>query len=277
MPQPETQQNRSLPQNSAAAGTVAEADRAAKKSPDAESSGVPAAPSRLEKKENTLVSLLMNIAAPALILTKGAKLAERFGSVELSAPAVLVIALAFPLGYFFFDLWRRRKTNWISVVGFTGTLLTGGIGLCKLSPFWIAVKEAAIPLFIAVVLIFSRKAVRAFLFNSNVFDVPAIESAAAARGKSAELDATLRRCSYVLTASFFLSAALNFLLARIIVRTDPSVNDAAFNEEIGEMLALSWPVIVVPCTVFIFAALWILFRGIGRASGLPLEEIMKKK
>lgn len=237
---------------------------------------VPEKKEKQEKQESVLVSLLANIVVPALILTKGAKIAAR-GGIELSAPAVLVIALLFPLGYFVWDFARRRKTNWISVIGFAGTLLTGGIGLCRLSPFWIAVKEASIPLFIAIVLFFSRKFVRTFLFNEKVFDVPAIEAACAARGTSEELAGTLRRCSHVLTASFLLSTVLNFVLARVIVRTDPAVDDAAFNEEIGQMLALSWPVITLPCMIFVCAALWILFRGIGRASGLAFEKFLKTK
>lgn len=230
------------------------------------------------KKENAFVSLLANIVAPALILTKGAKLfANVSGGNEPPPAAVLVVALAFPLGYFVFDFWRRRKTNWISVVGFAGTLLTGGIGLFRLSPFWIAVKEASIPLLIAVVMIFSRKPIRAFLFNENVFDVAAIESAAAARGRSEEIAATLRRCSHVLTASFLLSAVLNFTLARIVVTSDPETAAVAFNEEIGKMLALSWPVIVLPCMIFIVAALALLVRGLKSASGLDFEHLLKNQ
>lgn len=229
-----------------------------------------------EKKENAFVSLLMNIVVPALILTKGAKWSEHF-ELSLSPAVILVGALAFPLVYFFYDFWKRGKTNWISVIGFAGTLLTGGIGLFRLSPFWVAVKESAIPLFIAVVMIFSRKMIRTFLFNASVFDVPAIEAAARERGKTALLDATLKRCSQILTASFLLSALLNFSLARIIVHTDPGVDSAAFNEEIGKMLALSWPVIVLPCMIFIFAALWVLVKGLEQASGLSLDDLLKKK
>lgn len=229
------------------------------------------------KKENAFVSLLMNIAVPALILTKGAKLAARFGGIAVPPAVVLCAALAFPLGWFLRDLARRRRANWISVIGFAGTLLTGGVGLARLSPFWVAVKEASIPLFIAVVLIFSRKFIRAFLFNENVFDVPAIEAAVRERGNAEFLAKTLTRCSRVLTASFLLSAALNFALARVVVTTDPALDSAAFNEELGKMMALSWPVIVLPCMVFIFAALMILLRGLEKASALPLERLFRKK
>lgn len=229
-----------------------------------------------EKKENAFVSLLMNIVVPALILTKGAKLAARF-EIEISPATVLIVALAFPLVYFCQDFWRRRKTNWISVIGFVGTLLTGGIGLFRLSPFWVAVKEASIPLFIAIVMIFSRKLIRTFLFNENVFDVPAIEAATRERGNDAVLAATLKRCARVLTASFLVSAILNFVLARIIVHTDPTVDSVAFNEELGKMMALSWPVIVLPCMLFIIAALIILIKGLGKASGLSTEQLFKQK
>ena len=228
-------------------------------------------------KENAFVSLLANIVVPALILTKGAKLCARIFGAEPSAALVLVVALAFPTGYFVLDYLRRRELNWISAVGFAGTLLTGGIGLFRLSPFWVAVKEASIPLFIAAVMIFSRKLIRTFLFNETVFDVPAIEEAAAARGNADEIAATLKRCSRVLTASFLLSAALNFALARVIVKTDPELDSAAFNEEIGEMMALSWPIITLPCLIFIFAALLILLKGLEKASGMKAEELFRKK
>ena len=103
------------------------------------------------------------------------------------------------------------------------------------------------------------------------------KAAARERGKTALLDATLKRCSQILTASFLLSALLNFSLARIIVHTDPAADSAAFNEEIGKMLALSWPVIVLPCMIFIFAALWVLVKGLEQASGLSLDDLLKKK
>lgn len=232
-------------------------------------------PNASPKKENMFVSLLMNIVVPALLLTQGAKLGERF-DISVSPATILISALAFPLGYFIWDFLRTRQTNWISVIGFAGTLLTGGIGLFQLSPLWVAVKEASIPLFIAIVMIFSRKMIRTFLFNGNVFDVPAIEAAVAKRGKNDLLDTTLTRCSRILTASFLLSTVLNFVLARLIVRTEPAADSVAFNEEIGKMLALSWPVIVLPCTVFIFVALWILVKGLTQASGLSFEELLKK-
>lgn len=225
-----------------------------------------------KKSENIWLSLAANIAIPALILTKGA---EWF---PLLSPALrLVIALAFPCVYFFYDYMRRREANWISVLGFAGTLLTGGVGLMQLSPLWVAVKEAAIPALIAVALVFSRKMGNKILFSEKIFDLPAIYAACEARGTRSDLEAALRRSSWILVASFVLSAALNFLLARWIVVTEPSENLDAFNAELGKMLSLSWPVIVVPCMIFITAALVILIRGLRRATGLPLERLLRER
>lgn len=225
-----------------------------------------------QKSENIWLSLAANIAIPALILSKGAEWLP-----QLSPAVRLVIALAFPCMYFFYDYVFRRETNWISVLGFAGTLLTGGIGLMQLSPFWVAVKEAAIPALIAVALVLSRKMGDKILFNEKIFDVPAIRVACASRGTQRDLDATLRRASWLLVASFVLSAALNFLLARWIVVTEPAENLDAFNAELGKMLSLSWPVIVVPCMIFITAALVVLIRGLRRATDLPLERLLRER
>ncbi len=49
---------------------------------------------------------------------------------------------------------------------------------------------------------------------------------------------------------------------------------AAFNEELGKMMALSFPVISVPATLVMMAALFYLFRSIRKLTGLSLEEII---
>lgn len=222
-------------------------------------------------KENLWISLAANIAVPALLLSKGAKWFP-----QLSPAMLLVVALLFPFAYFFYDYARRREVNFISILGFTGTLLTGGIGLFQLSPFWVAVKEASIPALIAVALIVSRKMGNKILFNEKIFDVPAIDAAVDERGTRAGLEKTLRRSSWILVISFVFSAVLNFGLARWIVQTEPSQNADAFNAELGKMMALSWPVIVLPCMIFIFLALWILLSGLKTVTGFPLEKMLKQ-
>ena len=56
----------------------------------------------------------------------------RLGRHWLGPKWGLIVALVFPLGYGVYDFVRRRKTNFISVLGFVSVLLSGGLGLMKL-------------------------------------------------------------------------------------------------------------------------------------------------
>ena len=77
--------------------------------------------------------------------------------------------------------------------------------------------------------------------------------------------------SWLLAGSFFLSSTLNFILARMIVRSP--AGSIAFNEELGRMTALSYPVIVVPSMAIMIVALWYLLRQIRGLTHLELEQI----
>jgi hypothetical protein len=77
-----------------------------------------------------------------------------------------------------------------------------------------------------------------------------------------------------LGGSFFLSAVLNFVLARLLVRTDPALDLERFNQEISSMWAWSMAVIALPSMLVSAWALWVIFRGIREHAGLTLEEVV---
>jgi hypothetical protein len=155
---------------------------------------------------------------------------------------------AFPIGYGIADFVRRRQANFISIIGFFSILLTGIFALIRLDRFWFAVKEASLPAIIGVSVLASMRSkvplVRQLLYNDQVIDVEQVDSALAARGTREPFDRALRRAGLWLAGSFALSAALNFALARHLIRSDSGT--AAFNEELAQMNLWSWPVIVVP-------------------------------
>lgn len=219
--------------------------------------------------ESQLLSLVVNIAIPAIILMKFS------GDQYLGPVAGLLAALSFPLLYGIVDFWRRSSFNFISALGFVSILLTGGIGLLQLDPRWIAVKEAAVPGIIGLAVMISIKTrhpiVRALMYNDKIIDIPAVEAALEHHGTRRDFDKSLVTASWLLAASFFVSSVLNFVLARIIVRSDPGT--VAFNEELGRMTALSYPVIVLPSMAVMMVALWYLFRSIRRLTHMKLEEI----
>lgn len=223
------------------------------------------------RQENPWLSLIVNIAIPAVILMK-------FSTEETLGPVGgLVAALAFPLTWGIVDLVRDRRWNFISILGVISILLTGGIGLLELDPKWVAVKEAAVPGIIGLAVVLSLKTpypvVRSLLYNERVIQVDKVEAALDAHGSRSEFERSLVTASWLLAASFFLSSILNFVLAKIVVRSPAGTT--AFNEELGRMTALSYPVIVIPSMAMMMIALWYLFKSIRRHTDLGVEDIFK--
>ena len=241
------------------------------------------------KKESLLLNLAFNLILPILLLRKGdgwfgSQLADSIG-VENNDPKIagiiLITALAFPLGYGIRDFFVRQKFNVVSVLGFVSVLFTGGIGLLELSAHLFAVKEAALPAIIAVILIFYRNnknsLTRTFLYNPDVLRVDLVEIALRERGNEDKFEKLLGKCSWWLAASFILSSALNYILARAIVTTEPADNKTLYNEEVGEMMGWSFPIIAIPCMLITILVLWRLFAGIKKLSGLSPEDLVSQK
>jgi hypothetical protein len=225
------------------------------------------------KRENLILNLIFNIALPTVVLTWFS------GEKTLGAVWGLVVALAFPLGYFVYDFIQRRQANFISIIGFTSVLLSGGLGLMQVSPMGFAIKEAAMPLIIGFFVLISqgtkRPLVKTILLNDQILDLPRVDTALEQRGNRAGLDLLLKRASYALAASFLLSSILNFGLARYLLKS-PSGTEA-FNAELGRMTALSWPVISLPSMAILMVILWKLIGGIGKLTGLTTDEIFRSK
>ena len=227
------------------------------------------AENKKKKKENPLVSILMNIVVPVVILTKFAK--EGYLGPKLG----LVVALLFPLVYGVFSWKREGKANFISIVGFVGVLLTGFIGIFEFPSEWIAYKEASVPLLIGLAVLFSMKTrfplVRKILYNEDLLDMEKIQRRLVEHDAGPQLEKVLQKASYMVAASFLLSTVLNFTLAKILIKS-PS-GTAAFAEEMGRMTALSYPVIALPSTLVLLVAMWWTYKKMGQLTGLKFEEL----
>jgi hypothetical protein len=224
-------------------------------------------------RENLLLNLAFNVAIPSVLLSTMSK-PERLGPVW-----GLVVALAFPIAYGIADFARRRQANFSSIIGFLSILLTGIFALIRLDRFWFAVKEAALPAIIGISVLASMRSkvplVRQILYNDQVIDVEQVEAALENRGTRTGFDDALRRAGFWLAASFALSAALNFALARHLIRSDSGT--PAFNEELAQMNLWSWPVIVIPSVAMTMFTLWQLIRAIVRLTGLSQDAIFRQK
>ena len=114
------------------------------------------------------------------------------------------------------------------------------------------------------------------LYNPQVFDVEKIEKELKIRDTKSEFKKLLTKCTWLLAATFLLSAVLNYYLSKAIVVTEPFVDANAFNNEIGEMMTWSYLVIIAPCMLVSGYALWTLIKGIKALTGLNMESALRR-
>lgn len=223
------------------------------------------------KRENLFLNLLFNIVVPTLILTKFS------GEDQLGPRLGIVVALSFPIIYGAKDYFRQHKFNFFSALGIFSVLMTGGMSLLEIDPQYIAIKEAAIPAIFGIATLISLKTpyplVRIFLFNDMVMETDKVHRALEQHSAETAFDKALVVASAMLAGSFFLSSVLNYVLARVVLVSEPGTE--AFNAELGKMTALSFPVIALPAMLVMMAALFYLFRQIKLLTQLDLEDILR--
>jgi len=221
-------------------------------------------------KPRPMIDLLVSILIPSFILMKLSD-AENLG-----ASGALIVALAFPLGWGLFELFKYRKFNFIALLGLISVVLTGGIGLLELDTQWLAVKEAAIPGLIGVAVLISTRTryplIKTLVYNPKVLNVEKIQQKLHEQDNSVAFEARLLNATYLLSSTFLFSSIMNYILAKWIV-TSPS-GSAAFNEELGQMTLLSYPVIAIPSMLMMMAIFYYLWRTIHGLTGLPLDKIL---
>jgi len=223
-----------------------------------------------EHKPRPLIDLLVGIVIPSFILMKFS------GDADLGATTALIVALAFPLGWGLYELIKYKKFNFIALLGLVSVLLTGGIGLLQLDTQWLAVKEAAIPGLIGIAVLVSTQTryplIKTLLYNPKIMNVEKIGQKLDEQGSTDVFEARLLKATYLLGSTFFFSAAMNYVLAVWIV-TSPA-GSAAFNEELGQMTLLSYPMIAIPSMIMMLGIFYYLWRTVHGMTGLALEEIL---
>lgn len=223
-----------------------------------------------QPQQRPFVDLIISIVIPSIILMKFS------GDARLGATNALVVALAFPIGYGIYEWTVNGKRNVVAALGVISVLLTGGIGLLKIDAQWLAVKEAAIPLSIGIgVLVANRLGyplVRKLLFNPAIMNVERIHQELDRKNTRVEFETRLDRANMLLAGTFLFSAIMNYFLAKLIVTSESG--STAFNEELGRMTLLSYPVIAIPSMIMMLGIFWFIWRTVNRLTGLSLEEIM---
>jgi hypothetical protein len=222
------------------------------------------------RRSTPLSDLIFSIAIPSFVLMKMSS------EDSLGASTALLVALAFPIGWGLFNIFYYKSFNFIALLGLVSIALTGGIGLLKLDPQWLAIKEATIPALIGIAVLALAQTryslVKLLIYNPSVMNVEKIKEHLSSVDQQQHFDARLMVSTYWLAGTFLFSAVMNYVLARWLV-ISPAGSEA-FNEELAKMTMLSYPIIALPSTLALFAIIYFLWKTIHDATGLELEEIL---
>lgn len=227
-------------------------------------------------QENPLLNLLVNIFLPVMILNKGGQ--------YFAPQTVLMLALCFPLIYGIQDYVRRKHKNYVSLIGILNILLTGGLAMMNLRGMWFALKEASLPLLLGVMVLGSawtqNPAARMMFCNPQILDMKLIDEKLAALGRFKDFDVLLKKTTLWLSVSFFISSALNFLLAvRIFSDIDttlaPAAQETILNEQIARMTWMGFAVIALPLMIFSGALVYFFLKRVSVLTETPLNSLLK--
>lgn len=223
-----------------------------------------------QKKGGFFGNLAFNIIIPVVILSK-------FSGEENLGPAMsIVVALAFPIAYGLWDLKQSGKVNGFSILGIVSVFLTGGISLLELDAEYIAIKEAAIPAIIGCAVLFTQRTryplVKMIILNREIIRTDELYSALSANNYIDAFEQRLNQASLIVAGSFFVSSVLNYVLAKVILVSPPGTTE--YTEELGQMTALSYPVIALPSTIILMLAIWYLFSQVKKLTGEDFESFL---
>lgn len=229
------------------------------------------------KRENLFLNIIFNIAAPSITFSKLDDLLAKIGYEDLLSPTqILILAVSMPLAYGIYDYILRRNINLFSILGFANIGLTGVIGVLALDGIWVAVKEASLPAIFGLLVLASAKTdkplIRTLFYNPDVIDVDRIDSIISAKNEKNSFEKLFNLATILFLVSSAFSVVMNFVLARILVTSAGGTE--VFNEQMGRMTWISYIVIVIPGMAISIVAMWKLYAGIMKLTGLKFEELI---
>ena len=215
------------------------------------------------------VNAIVNIFIPVVILL-GLSSEDRLGVV----PALL-LAIGIPAVTGIIQLARERKTDASAIMGIISVLLTGVIGVFELSTRLFALKEAAIPIGFALVLI-GTNGTKYPIVTLLVDMVQRRDRVLAALVSDDQISAYrthVQATGRVWAGIMALNGVLKFILASVVV-TSPAGTEA-FNHELAFYELVQLPTTFTLTGVLILALIWYIVFGTGQITGLEPGEILR--
>lgn len=215
------------------------------------------------------INLIINVAIPVVVLlTMSAP--DRFGPV----PALLV-AVGIPAVWGIIGLIRTRKLEVSAILGVVSVLATGVIGVFELNTRLFAVKEAAIPLGFAVILLVSNttRFPIVTLLADMVQRRDRVRSAVETNGKQHEYHQHLVKCGTIWAGIMGLSGVLKFILATWLVRA--TAGTEAFNHQLAQYELWQLPTTFALTGVLILSLICFMGHGTASITGLTPADVLR--
>lgn len=210
-----------------------------------------------------------NIVVPVVILL-GLSSPDRLGPIT-----ALILAVLIPAAYGTWQFARSRVADISALLGVVSVLLTGVIGVFELSTRLYAVKEAAIPLgFAAILLISNRTRYPVVTLLADMIQRrDRVRTAIEARGAELAYHRHIVRSGRIWAAIMALSGALKFLLSSLVVNSPAGTQ--AFNEDLARYELVQLPTTFLLSGILILSLIWYIVSGTGKLAGLQPGEILR--
>ena len=248
-----------------------------------------------QPKENPLTNILINVLIPVLALGKlstDPNLAPEAKFYHLGPMWALGIALAFPIGYGLWFLFKYKKLNFFSVLGLASVLLTGGLTLFlwnedgsvdSSAPILFGLKEASIPFILGIAVLVSHwtktPLLNTFFYNDQIFDIKRITAKIEEDSQQVPYRKLLFNCTLIFASSFLISTVLNFFLAQHFLgpdKVDYTAENARqlYNEAVSSITWVGFVVIGLPIMGFLAGCMFYLLKGLRQLTGLENEDLI---
>lgn len=215
------------------------------------------------------VNILVNIAIPVMVLLTMSS-PDRLGPL----PALLV-AIGIPAVWGIYGLARKRKPDASAILGIASVLATGVIGVFELNTRLFALKEAAIPLGFAAVLLASNST--KFPISTLLADMvqrrDKVRSAVDELGRQNQYHQHMVRVGSIWAAIMALSGVLKFALATWLVRAPAGTE--AFNHDLARYELWQLPTTFSLTGVLILSLICYIGHGTAALTGLAPAEVLR--
>jgi hypothetical protein len=108
--------------------------------------------------------------------------------------------------------------------------------------------------------------------SEKLFNVDLLHEKLREQGNETKFEKRLVGLTWGLASSMFLSSALNYILAKIILKSPPGTE--AFTAEIGKMTGLSYIVVMLPSMAVMICVLIALIKTLTHLTGLHMDDLL---